>query len=106
MDWKSVMFTDSKYFHYTYQPQGRQAAVWCKAGEKPILPKLRKSQKVHVYAGISYYGVTPLFFVHGTSGARDIETSVTSKGYIKILNDCLIPSFKSIMEPKVTTPIF
>ena len=23
MNWKRVMFTDSKYFYYTYQPSGR-----------------------------------------------------------------------------------
>ena len=23
------MFTDSKYFHFQYQPSGNQQAVWC-----------------------------------------------------------------------------
>jgi hypothetical protein len=80
--------------------------VWCKAGDKPVVGKCRKTLKVHVYAGISYYGVTPLFFVHGTSKAGDLETSVTSKRYIEILNNCLLPSFQNTMEPHVANPVF
>ena len=51
-----------------------------------------------MYAGISYFGVTPLIFVHGTSGWKGLETSVTSERYIKILNDCLLPAFHALMD--------
>lgn len=57
------------------------------------MPSFKKAHKVHVYAGISYYGVTPLIFVHGTTGVKHLPTSVTSEKYIKILQDCLLPAF-------------
>lgn len=80
LNWKRVMFTDSKYYHYIYQPSGRQTAIWCRKGDKPTMPTTRRVQKVHVYAGISYYGVTPLFFVQGTSGGSK-DTSVNAAKY-------------------------
>ncbi len=78
IDWDSVMFTDSKYFIFGYQPTGKLAAVWCKKGDRPKIPTVKKVKKIHVYAGISVHGVTPLFFVEGTSDARECATSVTS----------------------------
>ncbi len=72
------MFTDSKYFQFGFQPTGKQAAVWCKKGDMLTIPTVKKVKKVHVYAGISVHGVTPLFFVEGTSDARECATSVTS----------------------------
>ena len=100
------MFTDSKYFHFQYQPSGNQQAVWCRREQQPVRHTTRRSQKVHVYGGISIYGVTPLFFVEGTSGARGIERSVTAGAYINILRNCMIPAFHQVMDGKVTRPLF
>ena len=106
MNWKRVMFTDSKYFYYTYQPTGRQAAVWCKCGDTPTMPTVKKSKKVHVYAGLSAFGVTPLFFVQGTSGDKSLPTSVTSAKYINILEGCMLPAFNRLMQYNVRRAIF
>lgn len=59
--------------------------MWCRISDEPILPKMKKSQKIHVYAGLSYYGVTPLFFVEGTSGYKGVGTSVNGRKYVNIL---------------------
>ena len=106
MNWKRVMFTDSKYFYYTYQPTGRQSAVWCKFGDKPTMPTIKKSKKVHVYAGLTAFGVTPLFFVEGTSGAKNLPTSETSAKYVNMLQNCMLPAFNMLMQGKVRRPIF
>ncbi len=105
-DFNNVMFTDSKYFKFGYQPTGKYAAVWCKKGDRPKIPTVKNVKKVHVYAGIAAQGVTPLFFVEGTSDTRECPTSVTSERYINILHNCLIPAFQQIMGPHTSKPIF
>ena len=62
------------------------------------MPKMKKCQKVHVYARLSYHGVTPLFFVEGTSGAKGIGTSINGRKYVNILENCLFPAFRNMME--------
>ena len=70
------------------------------------MPTIKKGYKVHVYAGMSYHGVTPLFFVDGTSGTKVLPTTITSKKYIQLLEDCLLPSFHYYMDPNERKPIF
>lgn len=72
----------------------------------PTRATTRNQQKVHVYAGISFHGITPLFFVEGTSGAVDIGTSVTASSYTALLENCLLPAFHSIMDSKERHPVF
>ena len=70
------------------------------------MPTVKKAKKVHVYAGLSAFGVTPLFFVEGTSGVKHLPTSVTAQKYINILHNCLIPAFNTIMKPNTRRPVF
>ena len=100
------MFTDSKYFNYYFQPNGNQIAVWCKPEEQPQRFTLKKPKKVHVYAGLSHHGVTPLFFVQGTSGMRGLDKSVTAAKYTQLLEDCLLPAFENVMSGKERRPLF
>ena len=67
---------------------------------------VKKAHKVHVYAGLSYFGVTPLFFVEGTSGVKNLPTSVTAEKYINILKNCLLPAFHQIMDFNTRRPVF
>ena len=100
------MFTDSKIFNYTFQPHGKNTTAWCKEGERPVVHTVKHPLKVHVYAGISIYGATPLFEVQGTSGHDDIGKSVTAAAYQELLGNCMLPAFENIMTPHTNRPIF
>ena len=52
------------------------------------------------------HGITPLFFVEGTSDAKRIGTSVTASRYTALLENCLLPAFNNIMDTKEKHPIF
>lgn len=62
----SLVAVDSTYL--TLSAQWRRRKMWVMKGTKPVLSKPNKSQQLHVYAGISKYGVTQLIRVTGTSG--------------------------------------
>ena len=106
MNWGRVMFTNSKYFIYLYQPYGRQNTVWCRSTDQPTRQTVRNQQKVHVYAGISIHGITPLFFVEGTSGVQGIGTSINVARYTTLLENCLLPVITHIIDTKERHPIF
>ena len=67
-NWARVMFTDSKYFQLHPPKKGRAMRSWTPAGQRRVLPAIRNSQQVHVYAGVTQFGVTKLLFVTGTTG--------------------------------------
>jgi hypothetical protein len=67
---------------------------------------VKHPQKVHVYAGISVYGATPLFEVQGTSGHEGIGKSVNAAAYQQLLGNCMLPAFERIMSPRTRRPIF
>lgn len=98
--WTKVMFTDSKYF-YLHPLSGRRGPKrWVLAGTKPTRPSTKFPSKVHVYAGVSYYGKTELRFATGTTGLKS-EFSKTQKGvgaaeYQSILSDTLLPRAKQL----------
>jgi transposase len=74
-DWRAVMFTDSKYFYLHPPRKGNVLRVWTKKGERRIVPAVKKSQQVHVYAGVTAFGVTSLIFATGTTGRRSTYTN-------------------------------
>ena len=98
--WTKVMFTDSKYF-YLHPLSGRRGPKrWVLAGTKPTRPSTKFPSKVHVYAGVSYYGKTELRFATGTTGLKS-EFSKTRRGvgaaeYQSILSDTLLPQAKQL----------
>ena len=59
------MITDSKVFllHKTASKFG--VKMWWPKGERPSVPVFRHSQGVHVYLGVTKYGVTKVIFVTG-----------------------------------------
>lgn len=65
-DPNSLVAVDSTYL--TLSAQWRRRKMWVMKGTKPVVSKPNKSQQLHVYAGISMYGVTQLIRVTGTSG--------------------------------------
>ena len=64
------MITDSKVFllHKTASKLG--VKVWWPKGGRPSIPIVRHSQGVHVYLGVTKYGVTRVIFVTGGGSQR------------------------------------
>lgn len=94
--WRNVVVSDSKFFHL-YQ-QGAGGKVWVEKGDDPpSLAAVRGGFKVHVYAAVSKWGVTPLFVTAGTTGAK-YKGGVTSEVYVDLLRDKLLPACKRLMQ--------
>lgn len=97
MDWKRVVFTDSKYWYYQYSDSARNKKTWAKASETPKIQVGKQKSAVHAYAGISYHGQTNLLFVSGTTGytyeseGRKLK-GVGAKEYSELLCSKLLPS--------------
>jgi hypothetical protein len=66
-NWGKVMFADSKYFYVSNRVSGKQ---WVTAGTRPTRQVVKHSAGVHVYAGFSAPGITPLIEVSGITGYR------------------------------------
>jgi hypothetical protein len=100
--WKKVMFSDSKYF-YLHQLAGRKGPKrWVLAGTKPTQPSIKFPSKVHVYAGVSYYGKTELRFATGTTGLQSefskMQRGVGAAEYQTILGDTLLSQAQKLFS--------
>lgn len=67
--WGGVMFTDSKIFLLQPTQSSRGQRVWYWQCERPTAAVMKKSQGLHVYLGVTKYGVTSPVFVTG-GGAK------------------------------------
>lgn len=59
------MVTDSKYFLLQPLKVGRGPRYWYQRGNRPMQPGVAHSKGVHVYLGVTAYGVTRPIFVAG-----------------------------------------
>jgi transposase len=91
--WTGVAFSDSKYFLMHPNKLGRARAYWGTKGETRTTAAVRHGSQVHVYAAVTYYGVTPLYHVSGTTGFKFISpatgkrnTGVDSTEYVDMLD--------------------
>ena len=97
LDWKVVCFTDSKMFTYQYTSTGsRRKFKWCMHNEIPVAEVAKKLQKIHIYSGITYYGMVPIVIVTGTTQAKYIQHRYNTKGvqkweYLDVLEHDMIP---------------
>jgi hypothetical protein len=76
-DWRHVLFTDEKTFELFGHPNRQNDVVWDE-GPQNVVPSatVKHPAKVHVWAGMSYYGITqPYLF----------EETLVSSLYITIL---------------------
>jgi transposase len=64
-DSNSIIAIDSTYL--TLCSSQRKRKKWVRKGTKPVANKPNKGQQLHVYGGITKYGVTRLFRVTGTT---------------------------------------
>lgn len=61
-----IMAVDSTYL--TLSSSQRRCKKWVRKGTKPVASKPNKSEQLHVYAGVTKYGVTRLIRVTGSTG--------------------------------------
>lgn len=101
----NLVAIDSTIVHlFEYQPRrGR----WVRKGTRPTQPKPVKSQKLHVYGGISKHGKTELVYVTGTTGMPKLYHKAGGKGlydgvcaqeFQDVMEQKLYPQAKAIME--------
>ena len=64
VSWRRVMFTDSCIFRLG--PRCKPAGRWCTQATRGSIGKPKHSHGVHVYMGMTCWGVTKLKFVTGT----------------------------------------
>ena len=70
-DWLKLLFTDSKMF--LLHKEGQKC--WYDASDRPTSPSVKHSPKVHVYLGVSAFGVTEPYFVSDGSKATEFRNS-------------------------------
>jgi hypothetical protein len=96
--WSKVLFVDSKYFYVSNKVSNKQ---WVPIDEVPTRQVVKHSPAVHVYAGFSASGVTPLIEVSGTTGHKFIVEGKLMKGvrgpeYQHVLKQHLIPAARQM----------
>ena len=103
-NWKSVMFTDSKYWYYQGGEGSQRSRAWVEGGSKPASAQYKHPQKVHAYGGISHKGTLGLFLVSGTTSlkSRYAPDGCCSKGvqgteYGNLLKEEFIPGCKRLL---------
>jgi hypothetical protein len=67
---------------------------------------VKKRQQVHAYAGIAWFGITPLFVASGTTGLKarfkdktgKFYKGVSRKEYLDILTNKLLPAARKVLR--------
>jgi transposase len=102
-NWQGTIFTDSKYVQLT--PSGAFHHRWVLPGEINTRFRQRHSAQLHFYAGVTFYGVTPLMFVTCSGGQKSSyinpktnapHSGVCAKEYLDIALNYLIPAAKQL----------
>jgi hypothetical protein len=94
------MITDSKYF-YMYPIRGAgNLKTWCFDDDECVLSTVKHPTCIHVYMGVSWYGLTTLCVVTGTTGFDTYKISqpgrkpvkgVQSAEYLDVVKAHLVP---------------
>lgn len=71
----SWLFTDSKLFLLHKTSAKAAAKIWYPQGGRPTLSVVKQSQGVHVYLGVSKYGVTRAIFVTGGGSQKSMHVN-------------------------------
>lgn len=101
----NLVAIDSSIFRlFGSQPR---RGMWVPKGTRPVQPKPIRSQKLHVYGGISKHGKTKLVFATGTTGkpkrycradGTGMYAGVCAKEFQDIMKKHLYPEAKLIMQ--------
>lgn len=99
-----VPIDSSIFFLWGFQPR---RGLWVPKGSRPTRPKPVKSQKLHVYGGISKHGKTKLVYATGTTGmpkvyykagGKGLYDGVCSREFQHIMEQYLYPQAKAMMQ--------
>jgi transposase len=94
--WDRVVVTDSKYFWLCPRSVGPKR--WVLYHEMPPVQHAeRNCFKLHVYAGVSRWGRTPMFATVGSTGLKADSKGVNSTVYKKLLEENLIPACRDLI---------
>lgn len=80
---------------------GRRRKSWVKRGERRVVQKVRKGQKLHVYAGITRYGATQLFKATGTTGLAKQYFRTNKQGVVVPYDGVGAQEFQDIMRKRL-----
>ena len=97
--WDNVVVTDSTYISLGGGGRRRGQREWVRPGCKPQPRQVSKTTvfRLHVYAGVSKHGRTPLFPTLGTTGMRGDSKGVTQQVYMTLLDRQLLPACKQLV---------
>lgn len=79
VSWRRVMFTDSKYFQL--YAKGKPGGRWCTPSTRGTAGRQSHPIAVHVYMGVTMWGVTSLKFVTGTHKQPSPYTRASGAAY-------------------------
>lgn len=104
--WRTVMFTDRKRFYFSYPGTSVLPVTWVKRGERREAHMPNHPLCVNVYAGLTWYGVTKLHVVAGTSKhkstynnkAGGAARNITQSEYQAVLVQTLLPEGQRIFR--------
>ena len=105
VSWRRVMITDSCIFRLG--PRGRPAGHWCTQATRGSIGKAKHSHGVHVYMGMTWWGVTKLMFVTGTHkqvskytnpNTGQLYTRVGSLEYTDVLEQLFVPEGNRLFQ--------
>jgi hypothetical protein len=102
--WRTVMFTDRKRFLFSFPGTCVHPVTWVKRGERREALTVNHPLCVNVYAGLTWYGVTKLHIVAGTSKHKTTYTNkkggvaknITQAEYVAVLTQTLLPGGEEI----------
>lgn len=105
-DWRLVMFTDRKKFHFNHPGVSVKQCQWVKAGKGREANTVNHAMTVNLYAGITKFGVTEPHLVAGTSKMTSPyktkkgtpAKNITSQEYEQVLRQTPLPEGRRIFS--------
>ena len=93
-NWKHVMFTDRKKFHFTFVGAKVRHSEWLRVGQKRTASRVNHAMVANVYGGITAFGATKLICVTGTSKMAteyknkkgQAAKNITGSEYVRVIN--------------------
>lgn len=104
--WRNVMFTDRKRFYFKFPGSSVQPVTWVRHGECREAHMPNHPLCVNVYAGLTWYGVTKLHIVAGTSKHKSMyknklgatARNITQAEYNTVLTQTLLPEAERLFR--------
>lgn len=105
-NWKLVLFTDRKKFHFKYPGVKVGSGKWLKGSEEHTASQVNHASTINIYAGLSPFGMTQAHEVAGTKGlktkyknkkGKDAK-NITSEEYETVMKETLLPGGRALFS--------